>query len=209
MEEGEIKEISTIDTSKRPNIEIIENVRKLSKEKGEIMCIYDMQQKRVFSKPMSKNEIRDFKIDSIFGEHFLIDSSELILEYPSITTYYDTETNSSDILTRHQRVAEFLESIWFRPSQFIEEEECYLKYLQLHTIYETHFTSKDLKNISIRVSPNLLTKIIIRPNDWSTNNRSAKEITFFFNKSEIIHIIEKEAPVEWKRDLKIKTILEK
>jgi hypothetical protein len=43
----------------------------------------------------------------------------------------------------------------------------------------------------------------------NTNNRSAKEITFFFNKSEIIRIIEKEAPVEWKRDLKIKTILEK
>lgn len=208
MEEGEIKEISRIDTSKRPSIEIIENARKFSKEKGEIMCIYDMQQKRAFSTPMSKNEIRDFKIDSIFGEHFLIDSSELILEYPSITTYYDTETNSSDILTRHQIVAEFLESIWFRPSQFIEEEEDVLKNIELHTIYETHFTSKDLKNISIRVSPNLLTKIII----WSyylPNNISAKEITFFFNKSEIIRIIEKEAPVEWKRDIKIKTILEK
>lgn len=208
MEEGEIKEISTIDTSKRPNIEIIENARKFSKEKGEIMCIYDMQQKRAFSTPMSKNEIRDFKIDSIFGEHFLIDSSELILQYPSITTYYDTETNSSDILTRHQKVAEFLESIWFRPSQFIEEEEDVLKNIELHTIYETHFTSKDLKNISIRVSPNLLTKIIIRPNDLP-NNISAKEITFFFNKSEIIRIIEKEAPIEWKRDMKIKTILEK
>lgn len=209
MEEGEIKEISTIDTSKRPNIEIIENARKFSKEKGEIMCIYDMQQKRAFSTPMSKNEIRDFKIDSIFGEHFLIDSSELILQYPSITTYYDTETNSSDILTRHQIVAEFLESIWFRPSQFIEEEEeDVLKNIELHTIYETHFTSKSLKNISIRVSPNLLTKIIIRPTN-DLPNISAKEITLFFNKSEIIRIIEKEAPVEWKRDIKIKTILEK
>lgn len=206
MEEGEIKEISTIDTSKRPNIEIIENAIKFSKEKGEIMCIYDMQQKRAFSTPMSKNGIRDFKIDSIFGDHFLIDSSELILQYPSITTYYDTETNSSDILTRHQIVAEFLESIWFRPSQFIEEEEeeDVLKNIELHTIYETHFTSKSLKNISIRVSPNLLTKIIIRSNDLP-NNISA----FFFNKSEIIRIIEKEAPVEWKRDIKIKTILEK
>ena len=34
-----------------------------------------------------------------------------------------------------------------------------------------------------------------------------KEITFFFNKSEIMSIIEKEAPVEWKRDIKIESIL--
>jgi hypothetical protein len=203
FEEGEIKELSIINTDKRPTVEIIEYARELSKETSETTCIYDAQQIHLFNRPVTKSEIRNHKIESILNtDFFIIDSSEIILDYPSITTYYDTETDSSDILTRHQRVTEFLESIWFTPSQFIdEEEEDALNNIELHTIYETHFVSKSLKNISIRISPNLLTKIIIY--SYEPN----KEITFFFNKSEIMRIIEKEAPVEWKRDIKIESIL--
>jgi hypothetical protein len=205
FKEGEIKELSIINTDKRPTVEIIEYARELSKETDKSSCIYDAQQIHFFNPPrplMTKSEIRNHKIESILNtDFFIIDSSEIILDYPSITTYYDTETDSSDILTRHQRVTEFLESIWFTPSQFIDEEEDALNNIELHTIYETHFVSKSLKNISIRISPNLLTKIIIY--SYEPN----KEITFFFNKSEIIRIIEKEAPVEWKRDIKIKSIL--
>lgn len=206
FKEGEIKELSIINTDKRPTVEIIEYARELSKETSETTCIYDAQQINLFKTPVTKSEIRNHKIESILNtDFFIIDSSEIILDYPSTTTYYDTETDSSDILTRHQRVAEFLESIWFVPSKFFdEEEEDILNNIELHTIYETHFVSKSLKNISIRISPNLLTKIIIRPLYSYEPN---KEITFFFNKSEIMSIIEKEAPVEWKRDIKIKSIL--
>lgn len=190
---------------KRPAIDLIKDAKKISEENGEVTCIYDSGFRDTFSwNGMTKSLIRHSKIDSILGDDFFIDSSEFILSYPSIPTYYDTETDSSDILTRHQRVIEFLDYIEFKPSNILEEEFNIFNASDYNTKYECSFYSKSIKNVIITICPNLLTKIKVMPLYSYEFN---EEFTLFFNKNEIIRIVEKHAPVEWKREIKINRII--
>jgi hypothetical protein len=190
---------------KRPAIDLIKDAKKISEENGEVTCIYDSGFRDTFSwNGMTKSVIRNSKIDSILGDDFFIDSSEFILSFPSIPTYYDTETDSSDILTRHQRVIEFLDYIEFKPSNILEEEFNIFNVSDNNTKYECSFYSESIKNVIITICPNLLTKIKVMP---LYSHEFNEEFTLFFNKNEIIRIVEKHAPVEWKREIKINRII--
>lgn len=191
--------------NKNEMIELIKDAKKLSEETGKVACLYDSGFRTTFSSNGNlKASIRESKINTIFGDDFFVDSSDLILSYPSIPTYYDTETDSSDILTRHQRVIEFLDYIYFKPSNILEEEFNIFSASDNNTKYECNFYSESIKNIIITICPNLLTKIKIMPlHSYEVN----EEFTLFFNKNEIIKIIGKHAPTDWKREIKIDTII--
>ena len=187
-------------SNKKVSDSIIEDGKKLSDESGKIVCVFDISDKVAFStKIASKEEKREIKIDSFFYEYFFLETEDLFSDYPSIMSYYDTETDRTDILTRHQIVMEFLKSIGF------ETNSLNFGYhnIEMCTKLETSYISKDIPRVIIRVEPNLMIKLIILPEGYDTN----KEFRFFFSRNRIINEISKVAPISWKRDQKIDKLL--
>jgi hypothetical protein len=187
-------------SNKKVSDSIIEDAKQFSDESGKIVCVFDISDKVAFStKIASKEEKREIKIDSLFYEDFFLETEDLFSDYPSIMSYYDTETDRTDILTRHQIVMEFLKSIGF------ETNSLNFGYhnIEMCTKLETSYTSKDIPRVIIRVEPNLMIKLIILPEGYDTN----KEFRFFFNRNRIINEISKITPISWKRDQKIDKLL--
>jgi hypothetical protein len=189
--DGHIEEIGTFGSiSKRVPIEMIEDAKKMAIQKNEIFCIYKIEEKKPFLSYMSKKEKRDMDIESILNDDFFIDHSDILKDFHSINTYYDTETDSTDQLTRHQRVIDFLDSIGLKRMYNLEPLED--KYYNIEDVlrFETSYMSVLLPRIIIRVKPNLMVNLIILPETRSEGAPGVwtqKEFRFFFNRNRIIN----------------------
>jgi hypothetical protein len=193
-------------------LHLIKEAKSASKEKNETMCIFSISDKKLFLNP-NKAEKREIYIDSLLNEDLFIETSDILKSYPSIRTFYDTETDSTDILTRHQIVIDFLYSIGFKRSFFqfgdfedldIGGDNIYFN-IEDSTKIETSYTSVYAPGTIVKVQPNLSVKINSLDNDRSI------EYTFFFDRSRIINEISKTMSTEnsksWKREQIIGKIL--
>lgn len=210
--DGHVEEISQLgkNSNKKISLKMIEDAKSLSEEIGEPVCIYDIEDKKAFlGKIYDKNEKRDIQIDSLIYDDFYIDDTSILDNYPSINTYYDTETDSSDILNRHSKVFNFFKSIGFNPSNLssygigIGDELDEFSHIENSTFLETSYTSNEVRRAIIRVKPNLMINLIILPDDYSSN----VEFKFFFNRNRIINELSKIADISWVREQKIDKLL--
>ena len=176
---------------------LINECKTLSKELDKVVCIFSVSEKSQFSE--TKNDKREDLINSIIEGEFFIDSEDLLKYYPSLTTFYDTETDKTDIITRHQIIIDFLKEIGFNSNSlnfgYYNIENC--------SKIETTYISEYYKNVFIRVQPNLMITLVIVRDSYMSN----KELKFFFNKNRILNEISNISTDDIKRDIKIDKIL--
>lgn len=176
---------------------LINECKTLSKELDKVVCIFSVYEKSQFSE--TKNDKREDLINSIIEGEFFIDSEDILKYYPSLTTFYDTETDKTDIITRHQIIIDFLKEIGFNSNSlnfgYYNIENC--------SKIETTYISEYYKNVFIRVQPNLMITLVIVRDNYMSN----KELKFFFNKKRILNEISNISTDDIKRDIKIDKIL--
>ena len=139
------------------------------------------------------------------GGNFYVESWYHMFEMPSRKSYYDTITDSTDRITRINKVVVFLESIGFYKSggPQVLGGEFQGSILDVDYNIENSFTSVFIPEVVIRVKNNLMIEISI------VKNFERRGYSFFYDPERILQIAIEEAPIEYKRDLKIKNILTK
>lgn len=165
--------------------------------------ILDISDKAKISKLRgNKDEQRDVKIDSILETKFEVVSWCELLEMPSRQTFYDSVTKHTDLFERHKKVLNFLNSLYFRIVDLLENGLTQQELLYNSFNREISYKSEYSPRIIIRVKPNLMIEMIIPDENKSVNKR----YFFFYNPSQIINIVSENSPNDVKRDLKIKTL---
>ena len=153
----------------------------------------------------NKDEERDIKIDCLLDTKFELVPWYELLEMPSRQTFYDSVTEHTDIFERHKKVLIFLNSIYFRIVDLLENGLTQQELMYNLFRHETSYKSEYSPRIIIRVKPNLMIEMIILPdeNDLIEIN---KRYFFFYNPTQIINIVSENSSLDVKRDLKIKTL---
>lgn len=171
--------------------ELIKEANRLSIENDKPYLIFDNRDDLVITElTKSVEEKRDSKI---LGGRYYVDSYEtLISTLPSRSIYYDTITNEVCSIKRHKKISSILNSFGFET-------------FSLHgmpNVYETSYTNDVMRNVIIRIYPNLITNVSVIDSDNDSYN-----YRFFFNTGDIMKIIQKNSSKDYYRDLKIKNIL--
>lgn len=168
-------------------LNIIDECNKLSNDLNETMFIFDSR-----NKLLSLKEIRDTKLDLVTNGNkdiFHINNEKYFGTFPSMLSYYDTETKVIDRYEKYNIVLKYLKIIGFISGENNfgpEFEEAYFI-----TIGNNHFI--------LRLKPNLFINLIYQGNSI---------LKCFFNRKKILNTIIKYLPKEVEsRDFILENIL--
>jgi hypothetical protein len=175
--------------------ELVEVANRLSIENDKPYLIFDSVDDLMISElTNSDEEKRDSKINFILDDKsYYVDSYEVLSStLPSRSIYYDTVTNETCPIKRHKKISDILGSFGFVAYSLH----------RMSNVYETSYMSEFIKNVVIRVYPNLITNVSVTDSEFNLSN-----YRFFFNMVDIMKVIQKNSSKEYYRDLKIKNIL--
>jgi len=201
--DGIVKELGFIFLNRYEKVpqNLIDEANLIYTKTGIIQCIYDLSDKIELSKYQSKDECRDLKLDLLLDDKFYINSWYELQEMPSRMTFYDTATNQTDLFERHKKVLEYMNFIGFNISNLLDNGLTDQELLWDSYSRETSYCSKFVQGIIIRVKSNLMVEVIVIRNGLNKN------YFFFYNPNQILSIVSENSDTEYKRELKIKTIL--
>lgn len=167
-------------------LNIIEECNNLSDELNETMFIFDSR-----NKLLGLKEMRNAKIDAVTNSKdiYHINNEKYFKTFPSMQSYYDTETKVINRYEKYNIVLNYLKIIGFVAGEnnFGPEFE------------EAFFIKMDNNHFILRLKPNLFIDIIYQGNSI---------LKCFFNRKKIINTIIKYLPSDVEsRDFILENIL--